>query len=226
MRLATVILFCGLVAGCSKATPTIEDNKAPFSFAGIALGSTKADIQKKGYELFACEEQGQDNAECLIQKGEEKFGFFRRLASSMSYRFRKPYDAVTGIGLYIEGTDTVEKASVEDAWKLKGRCLTSDEIDSLVKNGDALTPGVVDTLLQSNVLPSGADSSFICLDKENRYIRVSQPADRTSSPQTSVDIFYLRTDLADLLVYLLDASAKHRQTDAEINKALESSSAI
>lgn len=214
-----------LLAGCSKPAPTIESNKVPFTFAGIALGSSKTDIKQKGYELFACKEHGQDNAECLVQKGDEVFGFFGLPATSMSYSFQKPYELVTGISIYIPGKETIDKATVEDTWQLKGRCLTGEEITTIVHNGDNLDPGVVNTLRQFNALPSGADSSFACLDKENRFIRVSQPLRDEKEPTTSVDIFYLRQDLADLYGYLLDAAAKHQQTGAEISKVFESSSA-
>lgn len=213
-----------LLASCSKPTPTIEGNKVPFTFAGIALGSSKMDIKQKGYELFACKEQGQGNAECLVQKGEEVFGFFGLPATSMSYSFRKPYELVTGIRIYIPGKETIDKATVEGTWQLKGHCLTDEEITAIVHNGDNLDPSVVNTLRQFNALPFGADSSFACLDKENRFIRVSQPLHDEKEPTTSVDIFYLRQDLADLYGYLLDASAKHQQIGAEISKALNSSS--
>lgn len=221
----TLIAALLLLAGCSKPVPTIEGNKVPFSFAGVALGSFKTHIKQEGYELFACKEYGQGNAECLVQKGEEVFGFFGLPATSMSYRFRMPYELVTGISIYISGKETIDKTTVEDTWQLTGRCLTSEEVTSIVHNRDNLDPGVVDTLRQFNVLPSGADSSFACLDKENRFIRVSQPLREDNEPTTSVDILYLQQDLADLYGHLLDVAAKRQQTGAEISKALESSSA-
>lgn len=154
---AAAAVAVALLAGCDSR-PTLESSTTAFSVGGLALGMARTEVEAR-HALRACEPAAQASAACQVDDATRRYTFFGLPVGAARVRLNPPASSVAEIRVSTL-TGTVQKAGVEVAWALQGRCMAGEDL------GGEPPPA----LAHAGLLPADRQD-FICLGTERRFLQ-------------------------------------------------------
>lgn len=207
-----IIIFAVLLlSACDNRKDFVRTDEIPFTISGIKLGENYSDL-KANHSFAGCVPKNTDINECFIDTKKENLHFFFAQTPSDEGYVSLDFDAEHGHLIRITANlngPALSIDKIEESWKMPYGCFHDYEMKNLIKFDRDLKP-VVELLNQFRFFDSH-ESSFVCVDEQNRYVSYRRGSDGTSH----VEMYVLRDYLAGLMRKILDGKARYKQQAIE-----------